>query len=457
MNVFFGSLLGIGFILFSNIFLYKKSIYNSLVYSLFFFNVNVFEVGGTLIKPFHILALFLTLELFFSEKLLLARETKRLVVFLLILVVSIFMPLFLEENIYVSPMSNSQAGFLDNLQLLKFSIFNLTQILFPIFGVLLFNIILIRSKDLGSFISTIKVINNVQTLLNINIILILGLKFLGLSIYYEQLMISAFGMKFRIIENYANLGGIAKFYSFVGEPGYTSTVLLFFICFSLSQIITNTFYKNKWQAYRNLVITIVMLLLQGSTTGYMGIVMLVIALSFWSIKYFSLSRQISIFFKLSMSTIFFLVVFISVLNIDVNELIQEQITKLNGDSGSGTLRLDSALFGLDIFFRSPWLGIGYGSHRTTSLLISLLTNIGIIGFGTFLYFNLTIFFKFLKIDYIVRTTPLHFVFMFLFLSFITLIPVYLIGKSTVVFMYGWYWFMLALMSSFVRLIKATTI
>jgi hypothetical protein len=58
------------------------------------------------------------------------------------------------------------------------------------------------------------------------------------------------------------------------------------------------------------------------------------------------------------------------------------------DSDSGTNRLTSIFFSIDLFFKTYGIGVGYGYHRSSSLFTNLLACTGTLGtifFLTFLY------------------------------------------------------------------------
>jgi hypothetical protein len=63
------------------------------------------------------------------------------------------------------------------------------------------------------------------------------------------------------------------------------------------------------------------------------------------------------------------------------------------DSGSFFNRIAADLFALQLLPRTYWLGVGLGSNRASSLLPTLLSNVGIAGIVVFAVFCLKLFVK----------------------------------------------------------------
>lgn len=65
-------------------------------------------------------------------------------------------------------------------------------------------------------------------------------------------------------------------------------------------------------------------------------------------------------------------------------------------TGNVPIRKDYAIDGLNLFLRYPFLGVGIGSNKGKALLIFLLSNIGILGTGSFMLFCFLLFKKMLR-------------------------------------------------------------
>jgi O-antigen ligase len=131
----------------------------------------------------------------------------------------------------------------------------------------------------------------------------------------------------------------------------------------------------------------------------------------------------------------------------INSAHLDKLTLKAGD-GSGQTRYNLFIEGIKVFLQSPILGVGYGSHRTTSMLSSLLSNIGLVGTILFLLINYQIIKNIIKI---IKRTDQFEVFILAYSLLLTLgtsLITYLIGKSMVAITFGWYWMLLAIMEVF---------
>jgi hypothetical protein len=70
-------------------------------------------------------------------------------------------------------------------------------------------------------------------------------------------------------------------------------------------------------------------------------------------------------------------------------LIINSVSK--GDSMSFINRTAADLFALQLLFRSDWIGVGLGSNRASSLLTTLLSNVGVVGVLAFGMFYIKLF------------------------------------------------------------------
>jgi hypothetical protein len=132
----------------------------------------------------------------------------------------------------------------------------------------------------------------------------------------------------------------------------------------------------------------------------------------------------------------------------VDYILQMHIGKLGGDFGSGATRSFAAAYTMDeVFARSPLLGVGYGSHRSLSFGTFLLANVGIVGAFAFAGFNGAAVFRGLRtatrasrgID---RQIALGAV-----VAFLATVPTMMIAKGAVTLLFGWYWFLIAVLDA----------
>jgi O-antigen ligase len=125
--------------------------------------------------------------------------------------------------------------------------------------------------------------------------------------------------------------------------------------------------------------------------------------------------------------------------------------KIFEQEGSGAVRFATVVSGVEVFLDSPILGVGFGSHRTASLLTSLLSNVGLVGTLAFLWFNIVIVRRAVRVCRRSRDPQLISVCYALLIAFGTLFPVMLIAKGMVALAQGWYWLILAMIETCHRL------
>src|SRR5262249_5285757 len=114
-------------------------------------------------------------------------------------------------------------------------------------------------------------------------------------------------------------------------------------------------------------------------------------------------------------------------------------------------RVQNAEFSLEVFRASPLLGVGYGSHRTTALLTSLLTNVGLIGTFVFFWFNWELFRRALHVYRHTVDPTLAAVALATLIALATVLPVLMAASSIITLLFGWYWLLLAMMEATYRL------
>jgi hypothetical protein len=112
---------------------------------------------------------------------------------------------------------------------------------------------------------------------------------------------------------------------------------------------------------------------------------------------------------------------------------------------------------VEIFLQSPLLGVGYGSHRTSSLLTSLLSNVGLVGTMAFLWLNFAVFRRGLRACRGASDPGLASLAYALIVGMATLLPVMLIAKSMIALIHGWYWLLIAMLEGCYRIYRREAI
>jgi hypothetical protein len=159
---------------------------------------------------------------------------------------------------------------------------------------------------------------------------------------------------------------------------------------------------NKYQLFNKTLQNMIMLSLvvvswlTTSTTAFAGygfLVLLLFALFWNNRKMFSLKIDAKMWFIIKMGlaaallfvTVFVLVSYFFQINYaQISDIIRlSSYDKLS--TGSGQVRFGALLRGVEILFSTYLLGTGWGSNRTTELYSTLLANIGLAGFASFIF------------------------------------------------------------------------
>ena len=283
-----------------------------------------------------------------------------------------------------------------NVETLRLSTRNFTQVIFPFWGFLLY---LFLTKEMKS-IADLKVALN---------ILIWGALIIGLSsvlsgilfnlrqgsLYAELLnslkvatpeigkpRVGTFGLHFRS-------------FTLAGEPGDSSLYYLvglgFLVGFA-SRDISNT-RKTILSLKSKFLFFLIVVVINGSTAAYLGVFLLLVwvlpALLLTSGRSSVSIRTVVMGLAGGMILLYIVGTTIEVGDVSLVEWVQQyHIAKLQGEAGSGSIRRTVMLHGLNVFLENPILGVGYGSNLSLSFGVFLISNVGLLGTGMFFLFLL---------------------------------------------------------------------
>jgi len=441
-------------LIFSFLLNYKKYFVLTIVFFLPFNDIFALTIHNTHLLFFHFLGLFfIFLEIFTLKiKLKINNQMRVGLFFILILYLSILSTLLNENKINIVPM---HVSFLDYYTVpLHFSMTNFTQLLFPTF-------MFVLTYTLIKYINSLKIyyrILKVSILASIlvffsGVIIQCGLYFFGNNFISKFYWI--FTGSYDVTDilsriEYNKIGNFPRMYSLVGEPSFTSVyfITIIPIVFMFFKLTNN----NKY-----LFITILLLFgvfLSGSTSGYIGFILLIFNSYILSLifrnKRFSKNRT-SI--MKSLIIFLFIIIFIFLIYNNIDYIYNTHISKLVDNTGSMPVRLKTIMLSLEIFQNFPLFGVGYGSHRTTSLASSLLANTGIIGFGTFIIFISYIIFSLGKIMKLTTDYNFYLISKYIILSIISFIPLLLVFIPIVGISFGYTWLIIALGVSIIQIYK----
>ncbi|MCS3955380.1 hypothetical protein GGP81_001905 [Salinibacter ruber] len=279
---------------------------------------------------------------------------------------------------------------------LRLSVFNFTQILYPIFGVLLFHFVVRELRSLSDLRKAINIL--VWGALAIAVMSIGSgvLYTTGQGELYRQILglfsIGPFGDKG---PQSASFGRFFRMYTLAGEPGFTALTLLVGTGLVGGSVLQKGISPVRWPIAKFSVI-LVALLLNGSTTAYFGAVVFItwVPIVLWYTGETSLSSVLRPLVYVFGGVVLLggLASTVQVSGAPFHEwLINYHLAKFQGEAGSGQIRAYVAWYSLrEVFLTSPILGVGYGSHLSLSLVTFLLSNVGLLGFGAFLAFFYTV-------------------------------------------------------------------
>jgi hypothetical protein len=216
-------------------------------------------------------------------------------------------------------------------------------------------------------------------------------------------------------------------------------------------------YKDAWMPEQSrffLLILVVALILNASTTGYFGLFVLVATLPFLMVlrrnAHLHVDSGVKIVFKATVVGGVVLIGAVVVAQIALGfslaeYVLQSHAAKVTDQAGSGAFRFYSLVYSLEeVFMKSPLIGVGYGSHRSLTLISYLLSNVGIIGTVAFLWFNAVIFFHAVKVMNRTEDSTLASFAFALAWTHVALLGTMFVGKSVVSFVFGWLWLVLAM-------------
>ncbi|UCF19440.1 MAG: hypothetical protein JSU87_16195 [Gemmatimonadota bacterium] len=397
-------------------------------------------------------------------QLALPKEAVWLAAFLALSALSLFMPAMLRDSVSVVSLETTFKEYA--WEPLRFQRNNLTQLAYPFFMSALFL----------ALYSEMRKVEQVRRV--VRTLIVGGLVLLGSGFFYQATTaVGALGLRdavFQLVfgEPAPELDFafwlFPRMYSLAGEPGYTSA----FLTMILGPVVLGTFATAGASGGdrvrgRGLLIGLVLtgLVLTGGTTGILGLAAFFLA--FWPIAWLAKRwrRQSGgqVFRSAWIRTTVLLVAVGLVFAVGVGVvakvsftqwMFQTHIGKLMASedvAGSGFFRLQTTLAGFALFLESPLLGVGYGSHRTTTLLASLLSNVGILATGAFILFNLGLILGCLRV--VKRTASVETATLAagLTASMTAFIGTALVAKGMETLLFGFYWVVLAAMAAMIRL------
>jgi hypothetical protein len=448
----------------------KQPLVWATVWAIPFFDTIAFQLPFAPVRPFQYFGALLIARHILEACIRTAPVTARrsatppAAVFLIAtLFFSLFAPALITTPIKVAPEGyDTLVLAYENLAELTFRPSNVTQLAYPLFGIVLV-------FALSTHIRTKEDLKRVYRILFAACMLFAGYmvfyqfcSLIGLSTPIEVLQWIATGEAESKFSGYNALGGIARAYTPAGEPGYTG--LYYIIVTGLLAGLTYSGYEDAWRPKRSrlfLLILVVAIILNASTTGYFGLFVLVAALPvlivFRRNARLHADSGAKIVFKAAAVGGVVLVGAVVVAQVALGfslaeYVLQSHAAKVTDQAGSGAFRFYSLMYSIEeVFMKSPLIGVGYGSHRSLTLISYLLSNVGIIGTIAFLWFNAVIFLHVVKVMNRTEDATLASFAFALAWTHVALLGTMFVGKSVVSFVFGWLWLILAMSESCYRI------
>ncbi|MDU2673166.1 MAG: hypothetical protein E7C49_14245 [Clostridium sp.] len=313
---------------------------------------------------------------------------KYLMLFIVIAFISLIYPLLIGDNLKVISPNGIE-------EKLKFSFQNITQFMYLLYGIyvfilttLIFNNEKISAKEIDKTITY-------------SCLVIIILCIIQILIPFE-LYDFFFRNDYNHATHYVNASNTILRAS---GPFIENSMLALYLTPVLSYIIITFIYNPNVVRGMCIVITTLIGLLSKSSTFILGIGVFIIVFSFicfymykshldffeeFFYKLKTVLNKISFKFKNDKKIKVIVIIGLGVLSVTICLFIVMNInlliSKLLGQGESGHLRSDNLRRNIQLFFKYPILGIGFGSTRSGDLLSTWLSQLGIVGIGVFTMF-----------------------------------------------------------------------
>ncbi|MGP9076918.1 O-antigen ligase family protein [Geobacillus thermodenitrificans subsp. calidus] len=351
--------------------------------------------------------------------------------FLISVFISLLMPFVLSGKITIM---NSETG---SLTLHKFSMNNVTQTLYVLYGCLL--AIYIAHKN---SLSLDNLLLGIKTYLVAGVFIscwgILQWIFYYLGIPYPAFLFnnsineSAKGYLQTISPTITRVSSVAV------EPSILSQSLLTVLPTFVLGLFTKQHLFSRKVNIVSIVFVTITLFLSTSSSAYIGLIFFILIFIF--ITVFQL-KTINI--KLLFGFVLFIIniTFIYVCSTNF-KYIAEQVLFNKSQSYSAQDRLNSVLIAKQYFADYPILGVGWGSITSHDLIFRILANSGLVGLLSFLLFNVVMFInsykKIIEIEDGKNISLLDFINLAIFLSLLVLLFLFFLTGFPYYFSYYWF-------------------
>jgi len=375
-----------------------------------------------------------------------------LAIFLVAVAVSLIMPLLIAGGSSAQPVDGPYLPFAP--QPIYFSRVNITQTLYIFFWALSSLILTKEMYHLKRLKRVIKlvIIMGVITVLTGLVNQVFRLLEMDTLAYNMYAILGGRDLSFLRKE----VAGLPLMYSIAGEPGWTSSFLLLVLgLIGVPSFLGST--NLVWSRRVNVAVLlfIILGLLLGGTTGYIGLVifftsgLVFLKLRLPTLHFINVTKR---WIAIGILSTTLLVLIFRMIGVSlVTYLEKAHSAKLLLESGSGPTRLLYAIENVKLFMQYPILGVGFGSSKSSSLITGLLSNIGLLGILPFLWFNWALLRENLRVYLHAGDREFMILSLALSLSFLAFFGASLIAKSMGTLTHPWYWLLLTMLAVLPRL------
>ena len=431
-------------------FLKRKHLYWVSIFAAVFFSLNVANFPSItfhLNVPNFFLILLITKEIFYIS--ITNKSFKKpdraqlyLIFFFVVAGLSLIMPVIINGT--DSAMSVEMPIDSFTLEPIMFRRVNVTQYLYLVFFCTVFFVLCRQMISFERILRTVKVLIWASLL-----VLFSGFFHQTMHILGKQEELKSLYAFCGTSSQIYTLFGLPRMSSISGEPSFTVIYLLMGICLLFPQVVRNEYiYLTRKMTYFFIMLLVIGLLLSGSTTGFLGLIVVFLLFLWMAFRRHSshIARYIKMLFFLAIPLLLSVYIVKYVAGIDVVSYIQNlHVSKVVDQTQSGLPRWRAILYGWELFTRHPILGTGFGSANVFSWIVSMLANIGILGTYFFILFNATLLVKCYKLAR--RNDRLGLVAESLFLANVSYLIVCSMAHSLSTFILPIFWILLALLCS----------
>ena len=308
---------------------------------------------------------------------------KQLRVFVLVAVLSLIMPIWINGRVYIEDAEFAK-GFA-NAEPLLFRTRHISQILYLVYGVLLAILVAFRNSELPELIRSVRIFLISAIFVSLWGFMQLFCSVLNLTYPAYVFNTSATGSALGYLEELEDVG-IARVSSVATEPSIFAGCMLIALVFALFAVTRKQpVISRRWDRFA-LATIFGALLVSTSTVAYVGLAVVFIAYLL-ALLYLRILRRKHVITLLALGGILGIAV---VLFSPAQDIVASLILG-KGESYSGIARAYTIALAAQYFIQYPILGLGWGSVTSHDLIFKLLSNTGILGFWAFSLFLISLF------------------------------------------------------------------